>query len=232
VKLAILIPAYDAAATLPDVLADLGRLARVRAGEWARVVVDDGSRDATAAAAGSGGAIVLAHARNMGKGAALATGFSFALSGRYDAVVTMDADGQHAGGEVPLLVDAAERLGADIVVGSRMHDVGRMPPLRIFSNRTTSAFVSRLAGQPIRDSQSGFRFIRCEVLRQVRLTCRRYDAESELLIEAGRMGFVIREMPVRTVYSGGASHIDHVRDTWRFLRLVGRSLAARGRSGA
>lgn len=224
-KIALVIPAYNVSAPLRALLHDVAALPRVASGEWTPVVVDDGSADDTAAIARAAGATVIQHLQNQGKGAALATGFAHAVVAGYDGAVTLDADGQHDPGSIADLVAAAEQGGYDVVVGDRMGAVGEMPPLRIWTNRTTSWFVSRLAHQRIPDSQSGFRFLRTEVLRRVRTRCQRYDAESELLIKAGRLGFRIGSTPIRSIYhERGESHINPFVDTLRFIRLVIASL--------
>jgi glycosyltransferase involved in cell wall biosynthesis len=188
------------------------------------VVVDDGSTDATGREARAEGAEVIAHGANRGKGAALATGFAWALARGFDWVVTLDADLQHLPEEIPHLLDRARAGNADVVVGCRMSEADTMPWLRYWTNRTTSLFVSLFARRRIHDSQSGFRLVRCEVLRKVRLTTRRFETESELLIETGRHGFAIAEVPISTVYGQEVSKIDKMGDTLRFVRLLLRYL--------
>lgn len=190
------------------------------------LVIDDGSTDGTSRSAREAGALVVAHAENLGKGAALRTGFGYALEHGYDAVITMDGDGQHDPASIPSFIETFERTGADIVVGSRMHDVGEMPGLRVWTNRTTSRVVSLLARTPIPDSQSGFRMIGSGLLRSLvgDLVTSRYDMESEMLIRAGRRGFKVGSTPIRSIYTDEVSHINPVVDTIRFLGLVGRSI--------
>ncbi len=190
------------------------------------VVVDDGSTDATSEAASRAGAVVLAHDVNLGKGAALRTGFEYAVENDYDAVVTMDGDGQHDPGAIPDFLDALENSGADIVIGTRMHAVGDMPGLRVWTNRTTSRVVSALSRQNIPDSQSGYRLIRVRVLRDIAgaLVTTRYDTESELLIRAARRGYRISSVAIESIYTGTVSHINPFIDTLRFIRLVVRSV--------
>lgn len=190
------------------------------------LVVDDGSTDGTSEAARDAGAVVVAHPENRGKGAALKTGFEYAIEHGYEAVITMDGDGQHDAASIPAFIEALEKSGADMVVGTRMNSVGEMPRLRIWTNRTTSRVVSLLSRQQIPDSQSGFRIIRSRVLKAVTrsLVTTRYDTESEILIRAGRRGFRVAAMAIKSIYTGAVSHINPVVDTLRFLRLVGRSL--------
>ena len=116
-------------------------------------------------------------------------------------------------------------LDAGIIIGSRMNDVKDMPGIRRWTNRTTSRWVTRLSHNEIKDSQSGYRLVKSEVLKAVHVRSRRYDAEPELLIKAGRAGFKIREIPIATIYHpGGKSSINPLVDTIRFVKLVVRSL--------
>lgn len=188
------------------------------------LVVNDGSTDSTRDVAMNAGATVLDHIRNLGKGAALKTGFSYAMEHDYDAVITMDGDEQHDPKEIPRFIEALTSGGYDIVVGSRMHAVEDMPGIRIWTNRTTSRIVSRLARQEVPDSQCGFRIIRTALLRAVRLVTSKYDSESELLIRAGKRGFKIASMKIKSIYSGGVSHIRPAVDTLRFIWLVCRGV--------
>ena len=190
------------------------------------VVVNDGSTDRTSASAGAAGAHVLEHKINLGKGAALKTGFEYAVEKGYDAAITMDGDGQHEPSAIPDFLDALERCDADVIIGSRMDAVGEMPKLRIWTNRTTSRIVSLLAGQEISDSQSGYRLIKVSVLRDVvkSFVTTRYDTESELLIRAARRGYKVAAVTIRSIYTGTVSHINPFVDTLRFVRLVIRSM--------
>jgi len=191
------------------------------------LVIDDGSTDDTSRVAREAGAEVIEHPENLGKGAALKTGFEYALERGYEAVVTLDGDGQHDPAAIPQFLEALEKTGADIVIGTRMHAVGEMPKLRIWTNRTTSRVVSLLSRQTVPDSQSGYRIIRVSALADLTgsLVTTRYDTESELLIRAGRRGYKIASTDIESIYTTGAvSHIHPIADTLRFLRLVGRSL--------
>ena len=109
------------------------------------LVVNDGSTDGTTEVAKRAGAAVVEHEVNRGKGAALATGFRYAIEKGYDAVITMDGDEQHDPASIPGFLDAVGEDGSDVVVGTRMDAVRDMPPLRIWTNRTTSRIVSFLA---------------------------------------------------------------------------------------
>ena len=214
-----LIPAYNEAARVGEVVA----VARHHVDEV--VVVDDGSTDETVAAAEKTGAKVLRHSQNRGKGAAIATALDY--FGRSDAelAVLLDADGQHDPSEIDKFVDAAEKERADVVVGTRMGDVRRMPWVRLWTNRFTSRVTSKLAGQRIPDSQCGFRLLRRAVLKDLKLSTARFETETEMLIQAGRAGHKIVSVPIRTIYEPGrTSRIRPWRDTVRFFKLVWRNL--------
>jgi glycosyltransferase involved in cell wall biosynthesis len=213
------VPAFNAGEAVLEVAEGVaGQLARNRV-----LIVDDGSTDDAPRRLEEKGYRVLVHPHNMGKGAALQTGFRAALSEGASGVITLDADGQHDPAWIPRFLAAAGG-GADIVVGSRMKDPGPMPWLRVAVNRFTSFVVSRMAGTVITDSQSGYRWIAAGVLRAVPLESRRFDAESEILIKAACLGFRIREIPMPALYGEETSRIHPFRDTLRFFRLVGRSL--------
>ena len=210
----VIIPAYNAAKTL-------GRLLdRIRPLGLDVVVINDGSTDETAAVASQTGTLVINHLRNHGKGAALRTGFAYALQAGYELVVTMDSDGQHDPLEIPALLEAAAQPGSAIVVGQRAMSESSMPFARRCTNRFMSWLVSRMAGAPMPDSQCGFRVIRREVLATIRLSSRRFDIETEMLLAAARRKWPIRFVPIRTIYERHSSHIRPVVDGLRFFRLV------------
>ena len=215
-SLAVVVPAYRAAETLPGVVARIRDATRgAAAGGRAQViVVDDGSDDAgaTAAAAAAAGATVLRHDANLGKGRALALGLAEAVRGGADLVVTLDADGQHPPEAMPDLLAPLQAGAADLVVGSRQR-AGRMPLGRRVTNWLSSTLVSRAVGFRVPDSQSGYRAMRRDVADRVRPGGGRYEFETEFLFAAARQGFRIRAVPVPTVYEGATSHFRYGADT-------------------
>jgi len=223
VKVACVIPAYN------EEQAIAGVVAGCRACALPVYVVDDGSSDATAERARAAGAEVVVHETNLGKGRALADGMARAAADGFEAAVFLDADGQHDPAELPAFVEAAE-AGADLVLGCRRLDAA-MPFVRRMTNRFQSWLLSRIAGQRLSDTQSGYRLVRVEIWPQVRPESGGFAAESEMLVKAARAGARIAEVPIRTIYLDGRSHIRPVRDAWQFLTLVLRLVAPVGKAG-
>lgn len=181
------------------------------------LVVDDGSRDGTAASVAGLPVNLLRHRENQGKGAALQTGFAWALQHGFTGVVTIDADGQHDVAAISLLVDAALQGGYDILIASRRSQFNQMAGLRKLWNRFGVWCMRKRTGFDIDDSQSGFRYYSAPLLRGVELTANGYNLEMEILMKAWRGGFRIGSVPVAARVADGraTSHYRPVRDTWR-----------------
>lgn len=218
----ILIPAYDAAACLGATLRGVLPLA----GPGRVAVVDDGSRDGTAAVAEREGAVCLRHEANRGKGTALMTGLSWARERGWEWAVTMDADGQHAASDLEAFWNAPVAADTGIVVGRRGIRGTRMPWHRRFSNSVTTGMISRLARRPVYDAQCGFRMYRLSALEAMGLPREgRFEWESQALVLCGRRGFSIVPVDIATVYTDNGSHMRLLADTLRFLRMYLRLAA-------
>lgn len=214
-----IVPALNARQTLPKVIEEALRyLASV-------VVIDDGSTDGTGKVAREAGAIVLRHDVNLGKGAALKTGFAWALENGYDGVITLDADGQHLAGEIPKFVAERASSGADLIIGGRSHLFGQMLPRRRNANRFSAWCIAKCAGVRITDSQSGFRFYSRELLQATKLRTDGFDLESEVIVRAGRGGFRIVTIPIELGFVDGlsTSHYKPLKDTLRIAWTVTRA---------
>lgn len=215
----VLIPAYNEERHI------FGVVSAVRALGYPVLVVDDGSSDRTAELARQAGAEVIVHCPNRGKGAALRTGFSRFLEGPERGLIVMDADGQHEAESLPAFERALTDGVLDVAVGNRMDRTAGMPGVRVATNRFMSWLISAVAGQRIEDTQCGYRAYRRAVIERLRLTTDHFETETEILFEAGRMGFRIGSVPVRTVYADEKSSIRPVRDTARFFAYLLRYLA-------
>jgi glycosyltransferase involved in cell wall biosynthesis len=217
--IAVIIPALNAERTIAKVVIDARKeLEPV-------IVIDDGSTDATGAAAEAAGAMVLRHDVNRGKGGALKTGFAWALDNSYDAVITLDADGQHLPSEIPKFVAEYERNREDLIIGGRAHLFEQMLPRRRNANRFSAWCIAGCSGVAITDSQSGFRLYSARLLRAIKLRTDGFDMESEVIVLAGRRGFNIITIPIDLGFVDGlsTSHFKPLRDTLRIAWTVVRS---------
>ena len=217
-KACLLLPAYNESKMIAHII----QQATLFVGHV--VVIDDGSSDQTAEIAAENGAIILRHDRNRGKGMALRTGFDYALRNGYELIVTMDSDGQHDPLNLPRFFDHFRGTQPDILIGGRLEDRSAMPLHRRLNNWLVSTVGSALCGQHIPDFQSGYRLIKAEVLEAIRLDTERYETESELLIKAGRLGFRMEYLSIRTIYGDEISHVKSLREMWLFTKLLMRSL--------
>jgi glycosyltransferase involved in cell wall biosynthesis len=227
VKAAVVIPAYNEAQTIRAIAQGALR--------WTPlvIVVDDGSADATAAALDGLPITLLRNPANSGKAASLGRGFAQALDCGADAVVTLDGDGQHRPEDIPLLLAEHERNPRAVVVASRLHDDANFPRDRYLANRFANFWIAWAAGQPIADSQSGFRVYPATLLREIKPRTDHaggFVFESEALIEAGRRGYAIRAVPIPAIYEprGRRSHFRPILDIARIGRMVAWKLLSRG----
>jgi glycosyltransferase involved in cell wall biosynthesis len=201
----LLIPAFDEAPRLPEVLRGVERAVP----NLPVVVVDDGSRDDTARVARAQGARVLRHPFNLGYGAALQTGYKYALRHGFRRVVQMDADGQHDPAQIPRLLEPLRAGDCDLVIGSRFLEPGgyRMS----FAMRAGREFFRRLArllGIGVTDPTSGFQAMNRDVLALYAGDFFPSDfPDVDVLLVARRSGARVREVPVHMAEGARGSRI-------------------------
>ena len=224
-RVVALIPAFNAASTLGAVIESARSSLPV-------VVVDDGSSDGTGAVAAQLGATVLRHPQNRGKGAALKTGFDWAVENGLDGVVTLDADGQHLAAEIPRFLAARQESGADLIIGSRRHLFEGMLPRRRMANTFSAWGISWAAGVRVDDSQSGFRYYSSRLMREVKLRSTGFDLESEVIVAAARRGLIIATIPIELGFVDGlsTSHYRPLSDSLRIAWMVFKTRFLRGGS--
>jgi glycosyltransferase involved in cell wall biosynthesis len=186
------------------------------------VVVDDGSTDRTAECAAAAGAAVVRRARNGGKGAAVRTGLAHVLAGSHSHVLLIDGDLQHDPADIPKLLAAGQSGGCDLVLAERAFVRGSMPTARFYSNRIGSWILSRFIGADVADTQCGFRLVRTDCLRGVRLTASGYELETEMLIKLVRRRAVLGRVGIAARYSGSRSKLRSIRDTFRTCMMAVR----------
>lgn len=206
----VLIPAFNEAENIAPVIASVhATLPGVDV-----LVVDDGSSDNTAAVAGAAGARVLPLPVNSGYGAALQTGYKYAVRHGYDRVAQMDADGQHLPEYFPKLFEQIESDTADIVIGSRFLDAdGHYQPslARKLGMAIFSRIASRLMDQHVTDPTSGYQVMRIEVARFFCSDVYPADyPDADILILLQRSGFRVKELPVQMrMPTGKSMHAGH-----------------------
>lgn len=214
-----LIPAHNEAPRIAPVIEGARRHLSV-------IVVDDGSADDTAAVAEAAGAEVLRQPGNRGKGEALKAGFRRALAADAEAVVTLDADGQHDPAEIPAFLAAHERSGAELVIGVR--EFRDMPPARRLANLLGKQVLHWATGQEIPDNQSGYRLVGRRLMEAALASEEPgFGFEVEMIVECARRGWGIAWVPIRTIYGAEKSHINPLTHLGRFLRLAWRIRRAR-----
>jgi glycosyltransferase involved in cell wall biosynthesis len=217
-RLLVVIPALNESRVIQRVLAQVQ--AQVDADI---LVVDDGSLDNTSEEARLGGALVAMHVVNLGYGAALQTGYRYALRHGYDAVLQLDADGQHDPASIPALIEALSR--ADVVVGSRFLGSGSYrPPL---ARRAGMWFFGKLAsllcGQRVTDPTSGFQAVSRAALNFY--AHERYPVDypdADVLAMVARSGLRLAEVPVRMLApaSGKSMHAGVLRPLYYVFRMT------------
>jgi len=186
------------------------------------LVVDDGSDDNTSSVAKAAGATVVRHPQNRGKGVALMTGFAWALERGYDAVLTLDADGQHDPADIPKFLVAYEAGAGDLIVGQR--DFGQMPFPRLFTNPFGSWLLSLALGTRIYDNQSGYRLHSRRFLEMLDLTTTGFELEVEVIVQAVCRDVRVGWVDIRTIYGiDKVSYFHPIKDSARFLGMVWRA---------
>ena len=212
-RFAFIIPVYNHAATVAQVVKDAQAL------RFPIFIVDDGSTDNTYDQIKEiAGIQILRHQQNLGKGAAIMTGFA-AASAVADWAITIDADGQHYPQDAMRLIKAIPKKTRAVVVGARADMVGKHVPWTSRFGRKFSNFWVRTSGGPaISDSQSGMRIYPLPEALNLKTKARRFQFEVEILVQAKRKGIPVVEAPVRVNYNPNGERISHFRPFVDFLR--------------
>ena len=219
----VIVPAFNEAGSISEVLNSLKHHG------YNTVVVNDGSIDSTADITRANGVPLLDLAINLGVGGALRTGFQYACRHGYEAVIQVDADGQHPTEHIEMLIAAANQFDADIVLGSRFApgiDSMQVGGVRRRTMRILAWSASRATNSQITDSTSGFRLIRQPLLERFsRVFASNYLGDTyEALIAAGRAGFVVHEIaaPIRErkIGESSASTIQSILQTIKVLTIA------------
>lgn len=219
-RVLIAVPACNEAASL----AQLSVHIRAAAPDCALLVIDDGSTDGTADLLERLQIPTLRHTAVLGKGRCLRDALAEARRCQCDWLITLDGDGQHDPAFLPRFIEVIRSGEAEVIIGCRQERGGTMPLLRRLSNYLSSGLVSLFAGRTFHDAQCGFRAFRVDLAGLDACREEGFQYESELLLRLGRTRCRFSEIPISTRYLASASRIRYAADTWRFLRLLWRSL--------
>jgi glycosyltransferase involved in cell wall biosynthesis len=220
-KILALIPAYNESQHIAKVITQASSFLPI-------LVVDDGSTDGTSDIVKQTGASLIEVKPNQGKGNALKTGFTWALKQGYDGVLTLDADGQHDPLEIPTFLQEIENTHPDLVIGYR--DFSSMPMVRRFANTAGRVLFSWAMRQPIRDNQSGYRYISARLMKESmdsKLSSFEFEVENILTCLQNEM--ILSWVPIKTIYADEKSHIQPIKHTINFIALVNRVRRATSR---
>ncbi len=212
----VVVPAFNESVRLGDVLKRIVE----HAPGMTVIVVDDGSTDDTSAVARALGADVIRHEKNLGKGAALISGLAHAREKGFELVITLDADGQHDPAAIPRFIDTWRRTRIPVLIGNRMWDRQRMPPVRRWTNGAMSWLLSRLMGVYVADTQCGFRLFRADLLPYMPVASPRFAMESEILLSTAARGIRMDSVRIPVLYGGQVSRVRPFVDTWRFVMML------------
>jgi glycosyltransferase involved in cell wall biosynthesis len=197
VDVTVVVPALNEEARVGTIVSDLReRFGRV-------VVVDDGSTDDTATRARAAGAAVVSHPTNLGQGAALQTGFVYAMRDPgMHYVVTFDSDGQHRVEDALSLLETARRTGVDVVLGSRFLAAGPViPSSRRLVLKAGIAFTRATTRLPVTDTHNGLRVLHRRALEKIDLTLSNMAHASQLLGLVAKHDLSWTEVPVVIDYA-------------------------------
>lgn len=195
-KILITMPAYNEEGTIGKVIKDIKSVMSEKKYDYEILVIDDGSRDKTAAIAKSLGAVVFSHPYNLGLAEAFRTEMKKALEMKANIIVHTDADGQYKAEEIPKLLLPILKNDADMVLGSRfMGTIEEMPLSKRFGNMAFSRAISNIIRLKISDCQTGFRAFTPEVARSIKIISD-HTYTQEMIIKAAHARFRIKEVPI------------------------------------
>lgn len=219
-KVSIVIPAKNEEVTLPMVLDDLNKVVPTLAGwEYEVIVVDDRSTDRTAELARAAGARVVPNQRSSGKGHALRAGFEAATG---EVIAMLDADYSHRAEELPLFLEAIQRNGVGLVIGSRV--VGGSEEyhhVRALGNVFLSASLGLATGRYLSDALNGFKVFKRDVFTGAKFTSANFEIEIEIIANTLRRGYTIVEVSSHErARAGGEMKSRVVRHGTRFLLRI------------
>ena len=226
-RYAIIIPAFNEERTIRPIVRDCLRYCKNV------VVIDDGSTDNTVTNIQDLPITILQNTLNRGKDLSLLRGLLHLQNHQLDAIITLDADGQHEPKDIPRFLMAHRHYNQNIIIGARRINIKEAPRLRLFANRIADFFISWAAGKKILDTQSGFRLYPVSYIRSILRKSQHYGKfvfESKVLIDATRKSFTPVSLPIASLYPKNArtSYFHPIVDTGRIVLMITWQLLSRG----
>lgn len=225
IRILLVIPVYNHADTVRTVVE------KALACGWPVLVIDDGSSDDIAGQLTALTCEYHALDKNCGKGAAILAAAQIAREQGYEAIITVDADGQLDPSDGQYLAEKAMEKWPALVIGSRRMDSESAPAASLFGRAFSNFWVRLECGLELPDTQSGLRLYPVAELLSLKIRCRRYDFEIESLVRLAWSGVAVRSVPVSVHYpepEERQSHFHQFKDNFRLTmlhtRLVCRAL--------
>jgi glycosyltransferase involved in cell wall biosynthesis len=218
--LSVVIPIFNEEPTIVDVIGRLKATMQKIGLKHEIIVVDDCSEDRSLEISKSQNVKVYSLKKHMGKGYALRVGFAKAKG---EIIATIDSDGSHRPEELPLLLTPILQDQADFVIGSRfLHEKpASARKLNAIGVRLFNVLIKIFTRAEVSDSQSGYRAMKTEILKNLRLRSSEYEIESEMLVKTAQRGFRVKEVPIsfeQRTY--GTSRLDPVVDGFKILLSI------------
>ena len=212
-EIAVVIPFFNEKQTISEIINKSRQFSDIV------IAVDDGSTDNSGQyIKPDNNVIILTNATNKGKGYSLSRGMLKSIELKSDITITIDADLQHPPAYIPSLIKNLDKF--DIVIGNRMKNLQGMPIHRILSNKLTSLILSLKLKQSVADSQCGFRAYKTKILKDIQPSSNGFEAETEILINAGRKNYKIGFTEIPTIYGSEKSNMKSFETIWGFLKLM------------
>lgn len=214
-KICVIIPTYNNAGTLHDVVADVLNYSSDV------IVVNDGSTDSTRQILESFGdtITVVDYKENRGKGTALKRGFKRAIELGYEYAITLDSDGQHYPGDLPKFIQAIAENDGSLIIGERDLSNVDINGKSSFANKFSNFWFCVQTGRKLGDTQTGYRAYPLKHLHGLSLLTSRYEAELELLVFASWNGVKIISVPIRVYYPPQSERVSHFKPALDFTRI-------------
>lgn len=213
-KCAVVIPTYNNAGTIAQIIAD------VKAYADDIIVVNDGSTDNTANILASISDIkVIDYPKNQGKGYALRLALNKAYEWGFHYAITIDSDGQHYADDIPTFIDKIEEKPESLLIGARNLTAENMPSKNTFANKFSNFWYKVETGQELADTQSGYRLYPLEKINNIRLITRRYEFEVEIIVRAAWRGVNVENVPIKVYYPPVEERVSHFRPLQDFTRI-------------